>query len=111
MTAVLSYVYSVQRKEIVMMKKSIIQIEAQRSVNALKQEIIVANNNALKSLGLDYSVQEWQDKRINAINRILSKARYNHKEVAEKYIDEYTRVCNSKAIDKREYKKENVKNS
>jgi len=41
----------------------------------------------------------------------LSKARYNHQEVAEKYIDEYTRVCNSKAVDKREYKKENVKNS
>ena len=85
MTAVLSYVYSVQRKEIVM---------------------IVANNNTLKSLGLDYSVQEWQDKRINAINKIMSK--YNNQEVAEKYIDEYTRVCNSKAIDKREYKKENV---
>ena len=71
--------------------------------------MIVANNNTLKSLGLDYSVQEWQDKRVNAINKIISK--YNSHEVAEKYIDEYTRVCNSKAIDKREYKKENVKNS
>mgnify|MGYP003665118679 CR=1 FL=1 len=71
--------------------------------------MIVANNNTLKSLGLDYSVQKWQDKRINAINKIMSK--YNNQEVAEKYIDEYTRVCNSKAIDKREYKKENVKNS
>ena len=80
------------------MKKSIIQIEAQRSVNALKKKIV-------------NSVQGWKDRRISAINRILSKARYNHKEVAEKYIDEYTRVCNSKAIDKREYKKENVKNS
>ena len=70
--------------------------------------MIVANNSMFKLLSLDYSVQEWQDKRVNAINRILSKARYNHQEVAEKYIDEYTRVCNSKAIDKREYKKENM---
>ena len=58
-----------------------------------------------KLLSLDYSVQEWQDKRVNAINKIMSK--YNSQEVAEKYIDEYTRVCNSKAVDKREYKKEN----
>ena len=71
--------------------------------------MIVANNSMFKLLSLDYSVQEWQDKRVNAINKIMSK--YNSQEVAEKYIDEYTRVCNSKAVDKREYKKENVKNS
>ena len=67
--------------------------------------MIVANNSMFKLLSLDYSVQEWQDKRVNAINKIISK--YNSQEVAEKYIDEYTRVCNSKAIDKREYKNEN----
>tara|TARA_R100000656_G_scaffold117522_2_gene90913 strand:+ start:9803 stop:10018 length:216 start_codon:yes stop_codon:yes gene_type:complete len=64
--------------------------------------MIVANNNTFKSLGLDYSVLEWKDKRINAINRIISK--FNSQEVAEKYVEEYTRVCDSGAINKKQYK-------
>jgi len=66
--------------------------------------MIVANNSIFKKLGLDYSVQDWKEKRINAINRKISK--HNSQDVTEVYIDEYTRVNNSKAIDKREYKNE-----
>ena len=68
--------------------------------------MIVANNSIFKKLGLDYSVQDWKEKRINAINRKISK--YNSQDVTEVYIDEYTRVNNSKAIDKREYKNEKI---
>ena len=74
--------------------------------------MIVANNSIFKKLGLDYSVQDWKEKRINAINRKISNNRkiskYNSQDVTEVYIDEYTRVNNSKAIDKREYKNEKI---
>lgn len=74
--------------------------------------MIVANNSMFKKLGLDYSVQDWKEKRINAINRKISNNRkiskYNSQDVTEAYIDEYTRVNNSKAIDKREYKNEKI---
>jgi len=45
----------------------------------------------------------WQDKRINAMNRIISKNKFK----TEHFIEEYNRVCVSNAKNKREYKGEN----
>lgn len=45
----------------------------------------------------------WQDKRINAMNRIISKNKFK----TEHFIEEYNRVCVSNAKTKREYKGEN----
>ena len=44
---------------------------------------------------------DWKEKRINAINRVV-KNKYQH----EYYINEYCCVLNSKAKNKKEYKKE-----
>ena len=49
----------------------------------------------------------WQDKRIKAMNRIISKNKFK----TEHFIEEYNRVCVSKAKNKREYKGENNGNS
>ena len=49
----------------------------------------------------------WQDKRINAMNRIISKNKFK----TEHFIEEYNRVCVSNAKNKREYKGENNGNS
>lgn len=45
----------------------------------------------------------WQDKRINAMNRIISKNKFK----TEHFIEEYNRVCVSNAKNKKEYKGEN----
>ena len=44
----------------------------------------------------------WQDKRIKAMNRVIEK--YNSS--TELFIEEYNRVCVSKAQTKKEYKGE-----
>ena len=49
----------------------------------------------------------WQDKRINAMNRIISKNKFK----TEHFIEEYNRVCVSKAINKQQYKGENNGNT
>ena len=50
----------------------------------------------------------WQDKRIKSMNRIIEK--YNLS--TELFIEEYNRVCVSKAQTKKEYKGEkNVSNN
>ena len=50
----------------------------------------------------------WQDKRIKAMNRVIEK--YNSS--TELFIEEYNRVCFSKAQTKKEYKGErNVSNN
>ena len=49
----------------------------------------------------------WQDKRIKAMNRIISKNKFK----TEHFIEEYNRVCVSNAKNKREYKGENNGNS
>jgi len=46
-------------------------------------------------------LNDWKEKRINAINKIV-KNKYQH----EHYINEYCCVLNSKANNKKEYKKE-----
>ena len=54
-------------------------------------------------------VKSWQDKRIHAINRKIRhmKARgYSAQNIAENYIDEHWRICNSQASNKEEYKVE-----
>ena len=50
------------------------------------------------------SNKDWKDKRIKAINRVV-KNKYDH----EYYIQEYCNVINSKANNKKEYKKQRVR--
>ena len=45
----------------------------------------------------------WQEKRIKAMNRIISKNKFK----TEHFIEEYNRVCVSKAKNKQQYKGEN----
>ena len=45
----------------------------------------------------------WQDKRIKAMNKIIS----NYNLSTETFIEEYNRVCVSKAKNKQQYKGEN----
>ena len=50
---------------------------------------------------------KWKEKRINAINRKIrhGKARgYSAQNIAENYIEEHWRICNSNASNKEEYK-------
>ena len=47
----------------------------------------------------------WQDKRINAMNRIISRSKAK-KETTEHYLAEYNRVCVSTAKNKQQYKGE-----
>ena len=44
----------------------------------------------------------WQDKRIKAMNKIIS----NYNLSTETFIEEYNRVCVSKAENKKQYKGE-----
>tara|TARA_B100000780_G_C20910299_1_gene362447 strand:+ start:554 stop:718 length:165 start_codon:yes stop_codon:yes gene_type:complete len=49
----------------------------------------------------------WKQKRINAMNKIIKVAMgkgYNVQHMNENYIQEYSRVINSKAKTKQEYK-------
>ena len=50
-------------------------------------------------------VKTWQDKRINAINRKISRVA-NKQAMTENYIDDHWRICNSKANNKKGYKDE-----
>ena len=50
-------------------------------------------------------VKSWQDKRINAINRKISRVA-DKQAMTEKYIDEHWKICNSQANNKRGYKDE-----
>ena len=50
----------------------------------------------------------WQDKRIQAMNKVIS----NYNLSTETFIEEYNRVCVSKAENKKQYKGEsNVSNN
>ena len=49
----------------------------------------------------------WQDKRIKAMNKIIS----NYNLSTETFIEEYNRVCVSKAENKKQYKGENNGNT
>ena len=48
-------------------------------------------------------MNNWKDKRIKAINRVV-KNEYDH----ENYIQEYCNIINSKAKNKKQFKKESV---
>ena len=50
---------------------------------------------------------KWQDKRINAMNRIIKKNNFK----TEHFLEEYNRVCVSKAKNKKQYKGENNGNT
>ena len=47
-------------------------------------------------------VNDWKDKRINAINRVIKKTRGS----TLTFLDEYDSICSSKAKNKMEYKLE-----
>ena len=54
------------------------------------------------------TTSSWQDKRIKAMNKIIKQNHYK----TELLIEEYTRVSNSKAKNKKQYKGEsNVSNN
>tara|TARA_R100000388_G_scaffold28829_1_gene22378 strand:+ start:566 stop:754 length:189 start_codon:yes stop_codon:yes gene_type:complete len=49
----------------------------------------------------------WKERRIGAINRKIKKGvaqGWSAQNIAEGYIEEYDRICNSDANSKREYK-------
>ena len=52
----------------------------------------------------------WREKRIKAMNRIISRSKAK-KETTEHYLAEYNKVCVSKAVNKKEYKGENNGNT
>ena len=49
-------------------------------------------------------MNNWKDKRIKAINKIVKNNKYAH----EYYVDEYSNILNSKAKNKKQFKKESV---
>ena len=49
----------------------------------------------------------WQDKRIQAMNKVIS----NYNLSTETFIEEYNRVCVSKSENKKQYKGESNANS
>ena len=53
------------------------------------------------------SKTSWQDKRINAMNRIIKKNNFK----TEHFLEEYNMVCVSKAKNKKQYKGENNGNT
>ena len=53
------------------------------------------------------ATSSWQDKRIKAMNKIIKQNHYK----TEELIEEYNRVSNSKAINKKQYKGESNANS
>ena len=54
------------------------------------------------------ATSSWQDKRIKAMNKIIKQNHYK----TESLIEEYNRVSNSKAENKKQYKGEsNVSNN
>ena len=59
---------------------------------------------------IQLSKTSWQDKRIKAMNKIISKSKAK-KETTEHYLAEYNRVCVSTAKNKQQYKGENNGNT
>ena len=53
------------------------------------------------------TTSSWKDKRIEAMNKIIKQNHYK----TESFIEEYNRVSNSKAINKKQYKGESNANS
>ena len=53
------------------------------------------------------TTSSWKDKRIEAMNKIIKQNHYK----TEALIEEYNRVSNSKAINKKQYKGESNANS
>ena len=53
------------------------------------------------------TTSSWKDKRIEAMNKIIKQNHYN----TESFIEEYNRVSNSKAENKKQYKGESNANS
>jgi hypothetical protein len=53
------------------------------------------------------TTSSWQDKRIKAMNKIIKQNHYK----TESFIEEYNRVSNSKAENKKQYKGESNANS
>tara|TARA_Y100000389_G_C17343464_1_gene454599 strand:- start:790 stop:966 length:177 start_codon:yes stop_codon:yes gene_type:complete len=54
-------------------------------------------------MSIHLNQKTWQDKRIFAMNRMIKRKRLS----ALDYLDEYEKVINSKAKNKKQYKGEN----
>jgi hypothetical protein len=54
-------------------------------------------------MSIHLNQKTWQDKRIFAINRMIKRKRLSTLD----YLDEYEKVINSKAKNKKQYKGEN----
>ena len=59
--------------------------------------------------GLGKAFKSWQDKRIDAMNRIITTGRGSPAKKTERFIEEYGEVSSSKAKSKKEYKLEQKK--
>jgi hypothetical protein len=49
---------------------------------------------------IQYHSKSWKDKRIDAMNRIIKKKKLS----TIFFLEEYDKVCNSTAINKKQYK-------
>ena len=58
-------------------------------------------------MAIQYTQKTWQDKRIFAMNRVIKRKRLSTID----YLDEYEKVINSQAKNKKQYKGENNGNS
>ena len=58
-------------------------------------------------MDIQLQTKTWQDKRIFAMNRVIKRKRLSTID----YLDEYEKVINSKAKNKKQYKGENNGNS
>mgnify|MGYP001411477488 FL=1 len=54
-------------------------------------------------MAIQYTQKTWQDKRIFAMNRVIKRKRLSTID----YLDEYEKVINSQAKNKKQYKGEN----
>ena len=63
---------------------------------------------AIKGLGKAF--KSWQDKRIDAMNRIITTGRGSPAIKTERFIEEYGEVTSSTAKSKKDYKIERKKN-
>ena len=58
-------------------------------------------------MDIQLQTKTWQDKRIFAMNRVIKRKRLSTID----YLDEYEKVINSKAKNKKQYKGENNANT
>lgn len=53
---------------------------------------------------IQYHSKSWKDKRIDAMNRLIKRNRLS----TTFFLEEYDKVCNSTAINKKQYKEREI---